>query len=145
MLRLHSLQEDVASALQIEERQFEVEQEENGYWLDRLLASYQSRYYRGDPDEVYLHFISKRREVLDGLTKDSAREMLRKLLPSPPRTRYTALIMKPQLPMQLRLMQAAQHVLDLTEGNHTALAIGAMAAAVGCAWIVRSYIKSRSS
>lgn len=41
------LQDDVASALKIEERQFEVEQEENSYWLDRLLASYQSRYFMG--------------------------------------------------------------------------------------------------
>ena len=130
--------------MQIEDRQFEVEQEENSYWVDRLLASYQSRYYKGDPDAVYSQFISKRREVLDGLTKDSARELLRKLLPSPPRTRYTALIMKPQLPVQLRLIQAAQHVVDLTEGHRTALAIGAMATAVGLAWLVRSYIKSRS-
>eukprot|EP00958_Prasinococcus_capsulatus_P006401 scaffold604_cov384-Prasinococcus_capsulatus_cf.AAC.11 len=98
----------------------------------------------GDPDEVYLRFLSQRKAVLESMSPETARLMLRKLLPSPPRSQYAALIMKPQLPLQVRLIQAAQAALERTEGQ-ALLALGAAAAVIGCAWLVRGYMRARAA
>ncbi|KAM7509636.1 hypothetical protein LguiA_020089 [Lonicera macranthoides] len=87
---------DVSTVLEIEQRAHENGQQENYYWLDRILRSYQSRIYSGDVGtsfEVQDEGRSKVRKTLTPLTAQSA---LQRIIPFPCKKQYTVVILMPQ-------------------------------------------------
>ncbi|KAB1209292.1 putative zinc protease PqqL [Morella rubra] len=88
--------EDVSTILEIEQRAHENGLQENYFWLDRILRSYQSRIYAGDVGtsfKVIDEGRSKVRTLLSSLTVQLA---LQRILPFPCREQYTAVILLPQ-------------------------------------------------
>ncbi|KAA8534881.1 hypothetical protein F0562_029903 [Nyssa sinensis] len=88
--------EDVSTILEIEQRAHENGLQENYYWLDRILRSYQSRVYSGDVGtsfEVQDEGRSKVRKLLTPLTAQLA---LQRILPFPCKRQYTVVILMPQ-------------------------------------------------
>ncbi|KAI5664619.1 hypothetical protein M9H77_23942 [Catharanthus roseus] len=88
--------DDISAILEIEQRAHENGLQENFYWLDRILRSYQSRIFSGDVGasfEVQDEGRSKVREKLKPLTAQLA---LRRILPFPCKKQYTVVILMPQ-------------------------------------------------
>ncbi|XP_057968681.1 zinc protease PQQL-like isoform X2 [Malania oleifera] len=87
--------QDVSTILEIEQRAHENGLQENYYWLDRILRSYQSRIYHGDVGssfEVQDEGRSRVRKSLTGLTAQLA---LKRILPYPCKKKYTSVILMP--------------------------------------------------
>ncbi|XP_068652946.1 zinc protease PQQL-like [Aristolochia californica] len=89
--------EDVSSTLEIEQRAHENGLQENYYWLDRILRSYQARVYCGDVSASFEVQDEARSKVRTSLTPSTAKMALQRVLPSPCRRQYTAVILMPQL------------------------------------------------
>ncbi|GAA0155968.1 metalloprotease [Lithospermum erythrorhizon] len=95
--------EDILSILEIEQRTYENGLQENYYWLDRILRSYQSRLYSGDIGvsfEVQDEGRSRVRKALSPLTAQNA---LQRILPFPCKQQYTVVILMPRASLLKRL------------------------------------------
>ncbi|CAN1159942.1 Zinc protease PQQL-like [Linum perenne] len=90
------LVEDVATVLELEQRAHENGLQENYYWLERILRSYQSRIYSGDVGASFELQDEGRTKVRDSLAPSSARSTLQNILPYPCKKQYTAVILMPQ-------------------------------------------------
>ncbi|XP_020597677.1 zinc protease PQQL-like isoform X2 [Phalaenopsis equestris] len=88
--------EDVSTILEIEQRAHENGLQENYYWLDRILRSYQSRAYFGDLNVSFEIQEEGRTKVRKCLTPSSMLLALRRLLPFPCKNQYTLVILMPQ-------------------------------------------------
>lgn len=88
--------EDVLTILEIEQRAHENGLQENYYWLDRILRSYQSRIYFGDVGTSFEVQEEGRSKVRKTLTPSTAQLALRRILPFPCKKQYTVVILMPQ-------------------------------------------------
>ncbi|GMQ06239.1 hypothetical protein CsSME_00050896 [Camellia sinensis var. sinensis] len=88
--------EDVLTILEIEQRAHENGLQENYYWLDRILRSYQSRIYFGDVGTSFEVQEEGRSKVRKTLTPLTAQLALRRILPFPCKKQYTVVILMPQ-------------------------------------------------
>ncbi|KAL5728894.1 hypothetical protein ACHQM5_001921 [Ranunculus cassubicifolius] len=99
ILRLQTVgpsEEDISSVLQIEQRGHENGLQENYYWLDRIMRSYQSRVYCGDVEESYDIQEKARKDVRESLTASVAQCALQRVLPCPCTKQYTVVVLMPQ-------------------------------------------------
>ncbi|KAJ7536029.1 hypothetical protein O6H91_12G054400 [Diphasiastrum complanatum] len=90
-------QEDISTVLELEQRTHENGQQENGYWLDRLLRAYQSRVYSGDLKASFEAQEEWRNSVRSILTEYTMREALCRILPVPCERQHTAVILIPKI------------------------------------------------
>ncbi|XP_022154671.1 zinc protease PQQL-like isoform X1 [Momordica charantia] len=88
--------QDVSSVLEIEQRAHENGLQENYYWLDRILRSYQSRIYSGDVGNSFEIQDEGRLKVRNSLTPLTAQLALQRILPFPCTKQYTAVILLPR-------------------------------------------------
>ncbi|XP_027343571.1 zinc protease PQQL-like isoform X1 [Abrus precatorius] len=99
MLRLQEegpSEQDVSTILEIEQRAHENGLQENYYWLDRILHSYQSRVYSGDVGTSFEIQDQGRSKVRSSLTPSSAQLALKRILPFPCKNQYTVVILMPK-------------------------------------------------
>ncbi|KAL5174465.1 Zinc protease PQQL-like [Glycine soja] len=105
MLRLQEegpSEQDVSTILEIEQRAHENGLQENYYWLDRILHSYQSRVYSGDVGTSFEIQDEGRSKVRSSLTPSTAQFALKRILPFPCKNKYTVVILMPKAsPLQL--------------------------------------------
>ncbi|XP_008797884.1 zinc protease PQQL-like isoform X1 [Phoenix dactylifera] len=97
--------EDVSTILEIEQRAHENGLQENYYWLDRILRSYQSRAYFGDVSASFEIQDEGRTKVRKALTPSTIQLALQRILPFPCKMQYTAVILMPQL-SRLKLLKS---------------------------------------
>ncbi|KAI5320256.1 hypothetical protein L3X38_039964 [Prunus dulcis] len=88
--------EDVSTILEIEQRAHENGLQENYYWLDRILHSYQSRVYSGDVGTCFEIQEEGRSKVRQSLTPVTAQLALQKILPFPCKKQCTVVILMPR-------------------------------------------------
>ncbi|KAA3490068.1 zinc protease PQQL-like [Gossypium australe] len=88
--------QDVSTVLEIEQRAHENGLQENYYWLERILRSYQSRIYSGDVGASFKIQDEGRSRVRETLTPSTAQSALRRILPYPCKKQYTVVILMPQ-------------------------------------------------
>ncbi|KAK5829923.1 zinc protease PQQL-like [Gossypium arboreum] len=88
--------QDVSTVLEIEQRAHENGLQENYYWLERILRSYQSRIYSGDVGTSFKIQDEGRSRVRETLTPSTAQSALRRILPYPCKKQYTVVILMPQ-------------------------------------------------
>ncbi|KAF5184288.1 Zinc protease pqql-like [Thalictrum thalictroides] len=106
MLRLQEegpSEQDVLTILEIEQRAHENGLQENYYWLDRILRSYQSRLYFGNVSASFEVQDEGRKRVRDSLKPSVAQSALQRILPVPCRKQYTVVILMPQISRLERL------------------------------------------
>ncbi|KAL6577311.1 hypothetical protein OROMI_011587 [Orobanche minor] len=88
--------DDVSAILEIEQRAHENGLQENYYWLDRILRSYQSRIYSSDVGTSFKIQDEGRTRVRDTLTPLTAQTALQRIIPFPCKKQYTVVILMPQ-------------------------------------------------
>ncbi|CAA0814299.1 Insulinase (Peptidase family M16) protein [Striga hermonthica] len=88
--------DDVSTILEIEQRAHENGLQENYYWLERILRSYQSRIYSGDVGTSFQIQDEGRTRVRSSLTPLTAQSALRRIIPFPCKKQYTVVILMPQ-------------------------------------------------
>ncbi|OMO91643.1 hypothetical protein COLO4_18249 [Corchorus olitorius] len=88
--------QDVSSVLEIEQRAHENGMQENYYWLERILRSYQSRIYSGDVGTSFKIQDEGRTRVRESLTPATAQSALQRVMPYPCKNQYTVVILMPQ-------------------------------------------------
>ncbi|OIV93964.1 hypothetical protein TanjilG_05667 [Lupinus angustifolius] len=99
MLRLQEegpTDHDVSTILEIEQRAHENGLQENYYWLDRILHSYQSRAYSGDVGISFEIQDKGRSKVRSSLNSSTAQLALQRILPFPCKKQYTVVILMPK-------------------------------------------------
>jgi len=89
-------EEDVLTILEIEQRAHENGLQENYFWLDRILRSYQSRLFSGDVGSTFAFQEEGRMKVREALTPQTMQSALRRVLPFPCRNQYTVVILMPK-------------------------------------------------
>ncbi|XP_057765310.1 zinc protease PQQL-like isoform X1 [Salvia miltiorrhiza] len=90
--------DDVTAILEIEQRAHENGLQENYYWLDKILRSYQSRIYSGDVGASFKIQDEGRTRVRSSLTPLTVQSALQRIIPCPCKKQYTVVILMPQLP-----------------------------------------------
>ncbi|XP_054811473.1 zinc protease PQQL-like isoform X2 [Prosopis cineraria] len=98
--------QDVSTILEIEQRAHENGLQENYYWLDRILRSYQSRVYSGDVGKSFEIQDEGRSVVRASLTPSTAQVALQRILPFPCKKQYTVVILMPKT-SPLKLLKSA--------------------------------------
>ncbi|KAM7276427.1 hypothetical protein ACFE04_018293 [Oxalis oulophora] len=88
--------QDLSSVLEIEQRAHENGMQENYYWLEMILNSYQTKTYLGNVGTSYEIQDEARTNVRNSLTPSDAQSYLRKILPYPCKSQYTAVILMPK-------------------------------------------------
>ncbi|OMO91642.1 hypothetical protein COLO4_18248 [Corchorus olitorius] len=87
--------EDVSTILEIEQRAHENGLQENDYWMDMILQSYQSRIYSGDIGTSFKILDDGRSKVRESLKPLTMQSALQRIVPF--KNQHTVLILKPQL------------------------------------------------
>lgn len=116
--------EDVATILELEKRTFENGQQENSFWLDRLLRAYQSRFYTGDLKESFQLQDEWRNSVRSILTADTMQDALQRIVPLPCKHQCTSVILMPQRP-RLQQFLAFVHAVEQKLGLEGKVALAA--------------------
>ncbi|XP_078431997.1 insulinase (Peptidase family M16) protein [Wolffia australiana] len=88
--------QDVMSVLEIDQRAHENGLQENYYWMDRIVRSYQSRAYLGDVNESFQVQEEGRSKVRESLTPATAQAALQRILPFPCKNQYSVVVLLPQ-------------------------------------------------
>ncbi|KAK4415627.1 Zinc protease PQQL-like [Sesamum alatum] len=88
--------DDVSTILEVEQRAHENGLQENYYWLERILRSYQSRIYSGDVGASFQIQDEGRTRVRSTLTPLTAQSALQRIIPFPCKKQYTVVILMPQ-------------------------------------------------
>ncbi|KAL8489686.1 hypothetical protein ACS0TY_025545 [Phlomoides rotata] len=88
--------DDVLAILEIEQRAHENGLQENYYWLDRILRSYQSRIYSDDVGASFKIQDEGRTRVRSTLTPITAQTAVQRIIPFPCKKQYTVVILMPQ-------------------------------------------------
>ncbi|XP_015571815.1 zinc protease PQQL-like isoform X2 [Ricinus communis] len=88
--------QDVLTVLELEQRAHENGLQENFYWLERILRSYQSRIYNGELGTAFEIQDEGRSNVRQSLTTSAVQLTLQRILPCPCKKQYTAVILMPQ-------------------------------------------------
>ncbi|XVF34974.1 hypothetical protein REPUB_Repub18cG0104500 [Reevesia pubescens] len=87
--------QDVSTILEIEQRAHENGLQENDYWLDMILGSYQSRIYSGDVGTSFKILDEGRSKVRESLTPLTMQLALQRTVPI--KNQHTVVILRPQL------------------------------------------------
>lgn len=95
--------QDVSTVLEVEQRAHENGLQENYYWLDRILRSYQSRAYLGDVGATFQAQDEARTIVRSSLTPEATKLALKRTMPCPCKRQYTAVVLVPQTSWLKRL------------------------------------------
>ncbi|KAL4194482.1 hypothetical protein AMTRI_Chr05g68900 [Amborella trichopoda] len=105
-------QEDVSTILEIEQRAHENGLQENHYWLDRILRSYQSRVYSCDLGASFEAQDEGRSKVRECLNPSTAQLASQRILPFPCTSQYSVVVLMPQssrIRFLKSLLQSAQN------------------------------------
>ncbi|KAL5573042.1 hypothetical protein UlMin_022639 [Ulmus minor] len=121
--------QDVSTILEIEQRAHENGLQENYYWLDRILRSYQSRVYSGDLGTSFEIQDEGRANVKNNLTPSTAQLALQRILPYPCKKQYTAVILMPQK-SHLKLMTSFLRSPQITCSREAKVLVGLAGLAV---------------
>ncbi|KAI3868227.1 hypothetical protein MKW92_045537 [Papaver armeniacum] len=114
--------QDVLTILEIEQRAHENGLQENYYWLDRILRSYQSRVYFGDLSVSFKTQDDGRDEVRGSLKPLTAQLSLQRILPFPCRKQYSVVILMPQTSRLRRLKSLCRSTVNKCSTNAKVLA-----------------------
>ncbi|EFJ46689.1 hypothetical protein VOLCADRAFT_105434 [Volvox carteri f. nagariensis] len=93
--------EEVETLINLERLQYEESLAENSYWHEVIVSGFQSKSYQllgGDLGAVYGKNTEAREKVWGSCTPETLQEAFRRLFPSPPTGRYTAISMLPRPP-----------------------------------------------
>lgn len=136
--------DDISTILEIEQRAHENGLQENYFWLDRILRSYQSRGYFGDLNASFKIQDEGRTRVRKCLSPPSMLLALQRILPSPCKNQYTLVILMPQT-SRLKLLKSS--LLSCSKGfsrdaKILAFAAGAVVLAVSLWRYSRSALNS---
>ncbi|KAF4371416.1 hypothetical protein F8388_001944 [Cannabis sativa] len=115
--------QDVSTVLEIEQRAHENGLQENYYWLDRILRSYQSRVYSGDLGSTFEIQDEGRSKVRKALTPSTAQLALQRIIPFPCKKQYTAVILMPQK-SRLRQITSFFQSQQITRGRDAKILAG---------------------
>ncbi|CAM8969399.1 unnamed protein product [Rhodiola kirilowii] len=127
--------EDVSSVLEIEQRAHENGLQENYYWVERILRSYQSRIYSGDVGTCFKIQDEGRNTVRELLTPETAQSALQRIIPFPCKRQYTTVILMPK-------MSCVRHLLELIGIQRDAqIVVGIAALSLVAISIWRRYIR----
>ncbi|XP_061347588.1 zinc protease PQQL-like isoform X3 [Gastrolobium bilobum] len=132
MLRLQDegpSEQDVSTILEIEQRAHENGLQENYYWLDKILHSYQSRVYSGDVGTSFVIQDEGRLKVRSSLTPSTARLALQKILPFPCKNQYTVVILMPKS-SPFKLLKSVFQSTRTNYGRKTKILVGIAGLAV---------------
>eukprot|EP00897_Mesotaenium_endlicherianum_P008456 jgi/Mesen1/7639/ME000004S07907 len=128
-------EEDVATVLELDQRAYETGLQENGFWLEKVLRAYQSRAYGGDLDASFQIQEDTREAVISAMTAGNMQEALRRVLPVPANSQYTAVSLMPQVPLWRRLLSLPPHrTSGLTVESQVLIASAAAAAGAALAY-----------
>ncbi|KAL0374453.1 UNVERIFIED_CONTAM: Zinc protease PQQL-like [Sesamum radiatum] len=100
--------DDVSTILEIEQRAHENGLQENYYWLERILRSYQSRIYSDDVGASFQIQDEGRTRVRSTLTPLTAQSALQRIIPFPCKKQYTVVILMPQS-SRLKMLKSFIH------------------------------------
>ncbi|XP_016651991.1 PREDICTED: zinc protease PQQL-like [Prunus mume] len=115
--------EDVLTILEIEQRAHENGLQENYYWLDRILHSYQSRVYSGDVGTCFEIQEEGRSKVRQSLTPVTAQLALQKILPFPCKKKYTVVILMPRT-SHFKSLRSFFQSTEISYGRHAKILAG---------------------
>ncbi|XP_022732544.1 zinc protease PQQL-like isoform X1 [Durio zibethinus] len=121
--------QDVATILEIEQRAHENGLQENYYWLNRILCSYQSRIYSGDVGTSFKNLDEGRSKVRKSLTPLTMQLALQRIMPS--KNQHTVVILMPQTSWFKRLRSLSQWTLHGIDAKILAGIAGLAVLAVG--------------
>ncbi|KAL4334276.1 hypothetical protein GQ457_07G040060 [Hibiscus cannabinus] len=125
--------QDVATVLEIEQRAHENGLQENYYWLERILRSYQSRVYSGDVGTSFKVQDEGRSRVRGSLTPSTAQSALRRILPYPCKNQYTSVILMPQAP-RFKFLRSLFQRSDYGRDAKILAAIAGITVLAACLW-----------
>ncbi|WOL03023.1 zinc protease PQQL-like [Canna indica] len=122
-------EQDVSTVLEIEQRAHENGLQENYYWLDRILHSYQSRAYLGDVSDSFKIQDEGRSKVRKAITPSTMQLALQRILPFPCKKQYTVIILMPQI-SRLKLLKSLLLLRPNTFSRDVKILAGAAGAVV---------------
>ncbi|XP_021276228.1 zinc protease PQQL-like isoform X2 [Herrania umbratica] len=125
--------QDVATILEIEQRAHENGLQENYYWLERILRSYQSRIYSGDAGTSFKIQEEGRSRVRESLTPSTAQSALQRIMPYPCKNQYTVVILMPQASRFKLLRSLFQHTAHGSDAKILA-GIAGLTVLAACLW-----------
>ncbi|KAF7819724.1 zinc protease PQQL-like isoform X1 [Senna tora] len=136
--------QDVLTILEIEQRAHENGLQENYYWLDRILRSYQSRIYSGNVGASFEIQDQGRSTVRSSLTPSTAQLALQRILPFPCKKQYTVVILRPKTsPFKLLKSAFRSTQTSYSRDAKTLAGIAGLAVLALCLWrYSRSTLKS---
>lgn len=123
--------EDVSSILEIEQRTHENGLQENYYWVERILRSYQSRIYSGDMGACFQIQDEGRNKVRKLLTPQTAKSALKRIIPFPCKRQYTLVILMPKTSSVKQLVGSVFHYAPRIERD-TRIVVGIAALSLAC-------------
>jgi len=127
--------EDVSTILELEQRTYENGQQENGYWLDRLVRAYQSRAYTGDLIYSMQAQEQWRDAVRSKATDVTMKEALCRILPVPCIEHHTAVALIPRPPrLQQLLTSLIRTEQNLSKEIKVALAMAGIVVSGAIIW-----------
>ncbi|GKV28045.1 hypothetical protein SLEP1_g37144 [Rubroshorea leprosula] len=88
--------QDVSTILAIEQRSYENGLQDNNYWLQKILDSYQSRIYSGDIGNAFQVHEEGRSRIRESLTQLTTQSAMQRIMPYPCKNQYTAVILMAQ-------------------------------------------------
>ncbi|KAL3747335.1 hypothetical protein ACJRO7_016163 [Eucalyptus globulus] len=122
-------EEDVLTILEIEQRAHEDGVQENYYWLDKILRSYQSRVYSGDVGTSFKVQDEGRSKVRESLAPSTAQSALQRIIPFPCKKQYTVVILLPQR-SRLQMLKSLFGFSRITHARDAKILAGVAAMAV---------------
>ncbi|KAK6236436.1 hypothetical protein SCA6_011773 [Theobroma cacao] len=125
--------QDVSTVLEIEQRAHENGLQENYYWLERILRSYQSRIYSGDAGTSFKIQEEGRSRVRESLTPSTAQSSLQRIMPYPCKNQYTVVILMPQASRFKSLRSLFQHTAHGRDAKILA-GISGLTVLAACLW-----------
>ncbi|KAI3421693.1 uncharacterized protein J3R85_011884 [Psidium guajava] len=122
-------EQDVLTILEIEQRAHEDGVQENYYWLEKILHSYQSRVYSGDVGTSFKVQDEGRSKVRESLTPSTAQSALQSILPFPCKKQYTVVILLPQR-SRLEMLKSLFGFSQITYGRDAKILAGVATMAI---------------
>ncbi|KMT03255.1 hypothetical protein BVRB_8g197980 [Beta vulgaris subsp. vulgaris] len=89
-------EEDVSAVLEIEQRDYENELQENTHWLFQILQSYRSRLYSGNLGSTFQELEKARSRARQTLSPLTVKWALQKILPYPCKQHYISVTLIPE-------------------------------------------------
>jgi len=103
-----AVNDDVETVLELEQREYEIFQEDNDYWVNRLKRAYQSRNFTGSLGSSLQAQDELREEVRSETNTESMKESLCRILPLPCTSDYKAIVLLPNASSVTQLVSSVQ-------------------------------------